>query len=106
MVMRAYIQRNSATANAYGHKSPASWTALSTTPAYVWVVTGDTRHGAELSADASRYRAIVPLGTDITSDDRAEKVTDRMAAELFGVLYIDAVLRRPDHLELRMRDHE
>ena len=106
MTMRAYFQRNSASANAYGHKSPQSWGTLSITPCYAWIVTGDTRHGEVVSADATRYRAIIPSGTAVTSDDRVQKIDDRAGGNLFGVLYIDAVLRRHDHLELRMRDHE
>lgn len=106
MTMRAYIQRNTASANALGHESVPSWTALSTTPCYAWVDRGDTRHTAEMSAEGERYRAIVPIGTDVTSKDRLEKVTERDDTQLFGVMYVDAVIRRRDHLELRLRSHE
>lgn len=106
MDMRLYAERNAATKDVLGHQGPPNWIGLGTFPARVWVVTGDTRHAEGLSVDASRYRAMVPLGTDITSVDRAVKVTNRRAVDLFGTLYIDAVLPRPDHLELRMRDHE
>ena len=107
LTMRAFIQRNTVTPDdGYGQPSPASWTALSTTACYAWVTTGDAKHNAEVSLDASRYRAILPAGTDVTSDDRLEKVEDRIGTEKFGVLYIDAILQRRDHLELRMRDHE
>ena len=108
LTMRAFIQRNSTPANddGYGQPSPAVWDDLSTAPCYAWVTTGDVKHGEEVSLDASRYRAILPAGTDVTSDDRLEKVEDRIGTEKFGVLYIDAILQRRDHLELRMRDHE
>ncbi len=106
MTHRAFIQRNGADKNIYGHKSPQGWAALSTTPCYAWTVTGDTKNAPEVSQDSTSYKAIMPLDTDITSDDRLEKVENRIEAELFGVLYIDAVLRRRDHFEIRMRDHE
>lgn len=104
--MRGFIQRNTASDDVSGHPGPANFTALSTTPCWTWTVNGDTLHRAEVSQDSTGYRAIMPLGTDITSDDKLEKVEDRSGAELFGVMYIDAVLRRRDHLEIRMRDHE
>lgn len=104
--MSAFIQRNSASADSYGHKRASTWGALSTTPCYAFTVAGDTFHRPEVSADETRYRALIPLGTDVTSDDRVQKVEDRAAVQLFGVMYIDAVLRRRDHLLLKMRDHE
>lgn len=51
------------------------------------------------------YRAIVPLETDVTESDRVEKVEDRAASELYGEMYVDAVIRRKDHIELRLRGH-
>lgn len=104
--MRGFIQRNSASDDDYGQPEPAVWDALSTTPCWTWTVNGDTLHRPEVSQDSTGYRAIMPLGTDITSDDRMGKVEDRAGSQLFGVMYIDAVLRRKDHLEIRMRDHE
>lgn len=106
MTMRAFAERNSATRDDYGQKNVPVWDALATIPCYAWVRRGDTYHDAGLSVDATRYWAIIPLGTDLTSDDRIEKIEDRAGTELFPTLYIDAVLQRRDHLELRMRDHE
>ena len=106
MTMRAFAQRNSATRDAGGHLNVPVWEMLATIPCYVWAKRGDTFHKGELSADETRYGAIVPLGTDITSEDRFEKVHDRASTELFPTMYIDAVLPRKDHLELKMRDHE
>ena len=106
MVMRAFLQRNTqATADGLGHKRPKTWTALATVPCWSWVDREDTRHAAELTTAAGRFRAMVPLGTDVTTKDRIEKVEDRAAVELFGLSVIDAVIRRRDHIELRMRAH-
>lgn len=106
MTMRAFAQRNVATRDAGGHLNVPDWETLATIPCYACAKRGDTFHKAELSADETRYGAIIPLGTDLTADDRILKIEDRAGAELFGVLYIDAVLPRRDHLELRLRDHE
>ena len=107
MIHRIFLQRNGASANAYGHKSPPSWAALATVAGYVWVGNEDTRHGDELSQASARYRATVPLGTDVTEKDRIEKVENRAdtPTELFGTMVIDAVIRRKNHTELRMRSH-
>lgn len=103
MTMRVFLQRNSASANAYGEPSPPSWGALSTTPGYVWVDTEDTRHDPALTVVSAHYRGIVPITTDVTEKDRVQKVENRAASQLFGILDIDAVIRRKDHIELRLR---
>lgn len=107
MIHRIYLLRNSASANAYGQKDPKSWAALATVKGYAWVVSEDTRHGPELSQASARYRAVVPLGTDVTEADRIQKIENRAdtPTELFGTMDIDAVVRRKNHLELRMRGH-
>jgi len=108
MIHRLYVQRNGASADAYGHKKPATWEALSTTPGYVWPVTESTAHDEEMTRVDGSYRAIVPAGTDVTEADRVQKVEDRAdtPTELFGTLYVDAVMRRRGHVMLRLRSHE
>jgi len=103
MTMRVYLQRNSAAANDYGEPSPPSWAALSTAPGYVWVDTEDTRHEPGSTVVSGYYRGILPVTTDVTEKDRVLKVENRAASQLFGLMAIDAVIRRKDHLELRMR---
>lgn len=107
MIHRVFLQRNGASANAYGHKSPQGWATLATVSGYVWATAEDTRHGEELSQASARYRAIVPTGTDVTEKDRVLKVENRADSptELFGVMEIGGVIRRKNHLELRMRGH-
>ena len=107
MSHRLYLQRNSASADAYGHARPPVWGALSTEPGYVWAVSEDTIHDASINIVSGRYRAMVALGTDVTERDRVEKVENRAdtPTELFGVLTIDAVIRRRNHIELRLRSH-
>ena len=105
MVMRAFLQRNSASADSYGHPLPGTWGALATVACWAWVVTETVRQQEEVSMAAARYRAILPLGTDVTESDRVEKIEDRATTEIYGAMVIDAVIRRRTHLELRMRAH-
>lgn len=106
MIYRAYIQRNGASANTYGHASPGSWSALSTTACFFYIRRGDAQHEVEHSVAENRVRIQVPLGTDVTEDDRVQKVTDRQGVQVIGLHYIDVVLRRKGHIELRLRRHE
>lgn len=105
MTMRAYIQRNTGSANAHGHPD-VSFTALSTTPCHAWVDTADTRHTNEKTVSGTRYRGLFPLGTDVTAADQIQKITDRRGTQKFPLMAIDAVIRRKDHLELRMRSQK
>lgn len=105
MQHRLFLQRNSASADSYGHRGPPLWGVLSTTAGHVWVMQEDTHHDAKLSKASTRYRGIVPTGTDVTESDRVEKTEDRAGTQLFSLMDIDAVIRRKDHLELRMRGH-
>ena len=107
MIHRVFLERNNAAANTYGHESPPDWDTLETVAGYVWVVGENTQHREELSQASARYRATVPLGTDVTEEDRILKVENRADSptELFGTMYIDAVIRRKNHTELRMRGH-
>lgn len=103
MTMRLYLQRNSAAANAFGEPTPPTWGALSTTPGYVWVDAEDTRNNPAMTVVSSYYRAIVPITTSVLETDRVEKVQNRAGSQLFGLMDIDAVIRRKDHLEIRLR---
>jgi len=111
LTMRAYLQRNSAGADAYGQPAPAVWGAIPSaaapkTACWCSARSGDTRNSPEVSQDSTEHRMLVSLATDVTSDDRVLKVENRAGTELFPTMYIDNVLRRPDHFELKLRDHE
>ncbi len=100
-----FFQRNSASIDAYGGQGSPIWDDLSITSGHVWAVKEDTIHGRTMSPVIGNYRAIVPLSTDVTENDRIEKVENRADSPtvLFGKMDIDAVIRRKDHFELRMR---
>jgi hypothetical protein len=48
---------------------------------------------------------MVPLGTDILAHDRVSSVRDRMGNELFAGMVVDSVVRRADHLAVRLLLH-
>ena len=108
MTMRAYIERNDASANVYGHKSVPDWQSLSTTPCRVWSTRGDARHTPQVDMDAERFEGIMPIDTDVTSDDRLLKVTDREGSQLYGKMVIDSIApaNGRSHLQLALRRQE
>lgn len=107
MIHRLFLQRNNASADAYGHKKPQLWQTLATVDGYAWAISENTQHRNEGSRASARYRSIVPLGTDVTEEDRVLKVENRADSptELFGVMDIDSAIRRKNHTELNMRGH-
>jgi len=107
MTMRATLDRNAGSADAYGHKA-VSWSTFATVACYAWAGTGRARrtsHGDEMTVVTDSPGMIVPSGTDITEDDRVNVIKDRRGTTLFGTMYIDAVLKRSDHLEVRLREY-
>jgi len=104
MTMRAHLERSAGVAvDSYGHTEPEVYAALSTTPCWCWVDREETVHDGASSHLVTRLKAIVPLGTDVNPSDKIDRVEDRrLSDDLFGACWIDAVIRRRDHLELTM----
>jgi len=106
MTMRAVIERNQASADAYGHPGPPNWQIIApAVPCYVWLRQAGTVVGAERTVTVDAPTMVVPLDTDITAADRVRNVADRLGKELFGMLHVDAVLKRRDHLEVRLNEY-
>ena len=108
MTHRVFIQQNEASDDVYGHPSVPSWGTAEEVAGYVWVDNEDTSHDDEMTMVAGRYRGILPKGTTVAENKyRVQKVEDRAdtSTELFGLMDITAVLRRRDHLELRLRGY-
>lgn len=105
MVHRALVERDmQEQTDAWNQTAAPDWrTHLHDLACRVWYDNGDEiQDGAKVAA-VNRMRAIVPLGTDISVEDRIAAVTDRLGAELFaGPLRITAVARRRDHLALSL----
>ena len=108
MTHRVFIQANAATADAYGHPSVPSWGTANEVAGYVWVDTEDTGNDNEMTLVTGRYKGIVPIGTTVAENKyRVQKVENRAdtPTQLFGIMDIMAVIRRRDHLELRLRGY-
>ena len=105
MRMRTIIQRDDASIDAYGQKGPPIWLSISTdVPCFAWHDRRRTSIRNEGITVLEGPGMIVPKGTDVTEKDRILSVADREGTALFGIMEIDAVSRRKDHLELRLRD--
>jgi len=108
--MRATVQRDSRVTNDYGDSGAPNWeTHLSALACHAWNKPGGQTSGITYGDEAvtSDYYPvmIVPLGTDITETDRVYEIQDLRGNQLFGTMTITVVLRRPGHLEVRMKDH-
>lgn len=103
---RLYLQRNGAGTDPYGATGPPVWDDVATIPGHVWIDKEDTYHKPPASPVVAMYRAIVPLGVDVRKEDRILKVEDRNNKELFGKMDIDAVMRRKDHHELKLKGYD
>jgi hypothetical protein len=103
MTSRAVLQRDYAGVDPYGHKSPAAWRTInSNLPCRVWE-SSDRKIYGTLIIEAGIPMMIVPKSTDVTIDDRFETVMDRVGTELYKNLYIESVVKRKDHKELRLK---
>lgn len=101
MTHRCSLLRNAGATNTWGTKD-ASYTAyLSNVACRAWYVT-DTLlvEPAEVTPVAT-YHIALPLGTDVTVNDRVGPVTFRGALVLAGPSYrIENLVRWPDRIEL------
>lgn len=105
MTMRASLERNAAIGvpDEYGNPSPASWTALTTVPAWLWTTADREVMDARKTAVVEDTRMIVPRGTDVTAKDRVNGVKDRRGRDVRpGIFMIESVINRRDHLELML----
>lgn len=103
MTMRAVLQRNRAQKNPYGHTGGPDWRTLeSAMPCLAWETTAQTSTG-NIVIEAGTPMMIFPLSVEATIDDRIESVSDRIGNQLFGTMVIDAVMRRKDHFEARLK---
>lgn len=97
------VERNTAAGtDSWGNPEPPGWTAhLAGQPCRFW-----TEAGREAVADTTTIvvvetmRLLLPVGTDVTEQDRVSAVTDAGGVIAAGPVGIRAVLARPDHLEL------
>lgn len=96
------IQRDASlgTPDNWGTPSTPSWQTNATVSCRAWTNTGREQMDSTTSAVIEDMRLIVPLGTDVTEQDRVGTVTYRGSTIMAGPLGIRAVIGRKDHLEL------
>lgn len=107
MTMRAELLRRQSggAKDGYGHRAAADYDDLATVPCYAWVGAAKVAAPDLKIAVVEDRRMIVPLDTDVTTDDRVKRVTDRRGNVIFsGVSAVDTIIRRPDHLEIALRE--
>lgn len=104
MTMRATVERGATVEDEYGNPGPITWGAhIAALPCWLYSRTEREVTG-EKSAVIEDLRLMVPKGTDVTEKDRISAVVDRRGQAIRpGVLVIEAVVRRRDHLELDVR---
>lgn len=110
MRYRALTQRDSRVANDYGDTGVQNWaTSIAALPCHVWnkntASAGGERYSTEVPISDYQPVMICPLGSDVVETDRVFNVKDLRDNELFGLMEITSVIRRHDHLEVRMTDH-
>jgi len=106
MTMRATLQRDTARDDEYGQPGPPDWQTTADVACLTWQGAGRKSQQAARTVEADEHTMLVPSGTDIVSGDRVLEVYDRRGTVLREIpLYVDAVLRRRDHLEARLREH-
>ena len=106
MTMRATLQRDTARADQYGQPGPPDWQTTAHVACYVWQGGGRRSQATPRVIETDEIGMIVPKATDVVSGDRVLEVYDRVGTVLYeNPLYVDAVFRRRDHLEGRLREH-
>lgn len=102
---RAVFQRDGATVDDWGDSTGPGWaTHLTGIPCRAWTNGGQEPVTDDRTAVIEDRRISVPISTDVTEQDRVEKVTDTAGNTIFeGPMEIEAVLRHTDHLELLVK---
>jgi hypothetical protein len=103
---RCTIQRdaNAATDDGWGNPQAPDWQDNETNvPCRLVVDAGREPIDSDRTVVLLDQRLLVPLDTDVTTDDRISSIQERGSAYVEGPLGIEAVLRRRTHLEVVLR---
>lgn len=90
----------------YGHPIMA-WSQIGNEiPCAAWFSSGDTQSNADRVVPVEGRKVIVPRGTDILEGDKINGINDRRGNSIFsGVMRIELVAPRRDHLELSIQEN-
>ncbi len=104
MTHRAFMERNStATTDAYGHPNAPSFSAQATIPCRAYTKTRREQVDGDKYALTEEMRCMMPIGTDVTEDDRLSSIKDRLGVVIWaGPLRIDTIQHRHTHIEARL----
>lgn len=106
MTMRATLQRDSARDDDAGVPGAPDWQTTAHVCCLTWQGGGRKSQQTQRTLEADEHTMLVPLATDIVSGDRVLDVYDRRGTVVRELpLYVDAVVRRRSHLEVRLREH-
>lgn len=105
MTQRVTVERSAPGAvDDYGQPTPGAFATLSTLPCWVWT---DTEAENAQGARVEQLFAIVPRGSDVAESDRLSNLVDRRGLSVrAGLMQIEAVYDRHDHLQLALRSVE
>lgn len=105
MRMRCTLERNVETSDGGGGTTQSWVTSYTGLACRWWAEQGDEIVTGGQVVRRNRDRLIVPLGTNVTPRDRVATVTDKLGGVIVpGPIWIDAIDRRRDHLELKLSE--
>jgi hypothetical protein len=110
LTQTAVIQRNVAAADAFGADVPPDWQPHLTVACLLWWARSTGARSANRTyvsparqAAVSEGGLLMPLGTDVTEQDRIMQINTPPSEEpVAGLLEIVAVLNQWDHLEVEV----
>jgi hypothetical protein len=106
MTQRATLQRNCARVDPHGQPGSPDWQTTAHVACRIWQGAGRRSAATQRVIETDESTMLVPLTTDVASGDRVLEVCDRRGTVLYEYpIYVDAVLRRRGHLEVRLREH-
>ena len=109
MTMRATVERDGATGtDGFGMPNAASWAShIASQACFLYI----SRKGEREIIDGTKtvvlasQKVLMPLGTDITENDRITSVKDRIGTVLAAnTMRINSVVRRHNHIELSVTE--
>lgn len=106
MTMRATIQRDEAVNDEYGNKGFPVWNIIGEDiPCYVWEKSGTKVTDAGKVVAVVLIKCAMQLNTDIKEGDRLYQVRDRLGVEVYGILYVDTIMKNRKYMNIGLRKH-